>query len=517
MSLLLPQVYASNFTFSYGNASQCEDFNISWTGGNAPYELTIVTTDVPKTYSIPSSSYSNGQGSYQIQLALNASSQFVAVMSDASGFGSGGVSDMITVGSGSSSCDRSLQAADFTFQANSALNQCRYFAFTDYTGATQPVTITGVIPGGETFILTATSDEVDWQVDVAAGTTLLFFMADSKGHSGGSTQWETVIQSGDSSCLTGAYPSSLSAHPSGTATTSTGAATNTVASNVATSSTPTGAIVGGIVGGVVGLGLIAAAIFVYLRKERQKRRYGQSGAFAYRGTRPKHDEIDPTDSTDDVPPPDVVQPFPYYNPSATGSASSPAQQSFAGNSAVSLMRPISYAESQGYAGFVGHSRNTSLVDGGSAFTGSPGARESGVSGSQSQSQSPSTVSSAARRKAAMAGVTPYQPNPPRFILHTDAEDVVELPPQYSSLRAPSALTETTDADSRRASGSGSSAPRMSYPPPPIVVPPASAAIDAARPPSSIMEEDYSHPGLQEPMAPSSARSPGPVPPYSPTS
>ena len=32
ISLSLPQVYASNFTFSYGNASQCESFNISWSG-----------------------------------------------------------------------------------------------------------------------------------------------------------------------------------------------------------------------------------------------------------------------------------------------------------------------------------------------------------------------------------------------------------------------------------------------------------------------------------------------------
>lgn len=32
ISLSLPQVNAANFTFSYGNASQCESFNISWSG-----------------------------------------------------------------------------------------------------------------------------------------------------------------------------------------------------------------------------------------------------------------------------------------------------------------------------------------------------------------------------------------------------------------------------------------------------------------------------------------------------
>ena len=55
------------------------------------------------------------------------------------------------------------------------------------------------------------------------------------------------------------------------------------------------------------------------------------------------------------------------------------------------------------------------------------------------------MSSSGRRKAAMAGMSSYQPAT-RFIVHTDAEDgvpagedeVVELPPQYSERRAPAA-------------------------------------------------------------------------------
>ena len=133
------------------------------------------------------------------------------------------------------------------------------------------------------------------------------------------------------------------------------------------------------------------------------------------------------------------------------------------------------------------------------------------------------MSSASRRKAAMAGVAAYQPNvPTRFILHTDAEDVVELPPQYSSLRPSSAYTHDTDADAdadtRRASGSGSGAPAQppaTYPPPPISIPPADAALDSARPQSSIIEEPHAHAGLQEPIAPSSASVRSPAPAYDP--
>ncbi|TFY65141.1 hypothetical protein EVJ58_g2149 [Rhodofomes roseus] len=389
----------------------------------------------------------------------------------------------------------------------------------------------GIIPGGTTFVLNPPTGPTDfeWIVDVASGTELMFFMTDSKGRSGGASQLDEVGLSGDPSCLTGAYPSSLSVHPSGTAT---AAASASAAGNTGTSSSPTGAIVGAVVGGVVGLGLVAAAVFLYLRKERRKGRYGQNGALPYRGTRPRSDEVDlAADGGDDVPPPHVVQPYPFFNPTGsihsqgqqsiqpypyfnpTGSVNSQGQQSIGGaQSTVSLIRPMSYAESQGYAhpdqythGVAVHSRNNSLVDGRSTFAGTQaGTRLSGISNprtlaSQTQtSQTPTTptsqtpsqgLSSASRRKAAMAGVTPYQPAPPRFILHTDAEDVIELPPQYTSLRMPSALTQATDSDDRRASGSGNKLP-PTYPPPPLSVNPEAAPPDSAGPPSSIIEEDH---------------------------
>lgn len=378
-----------------------------------------------------------------------------------------------------------------------------------------------MIPGGQTFTLNPPEGTTDfeWTADIAAGTELIFFMTDSKGHSGGSTQLDTVGLSGDASCLTGAYPSSLAVHPSATATTSSAAATGTGSSG--SNATPVGPIVGGVVGGIVGLGLIAALVFLYLRRERQKRRYGQSGPFVYNGTRPKNDELDPADGGDDVPPSHHVQPYPYFAPSTgPGSVHSQSQRAFpgapgdSGQSTVSLMRPVSYADSQGYAGVPAHSRNTSLAEPASPFSSSqPGTRDSGVSSSQDRSIS---MSSAARRKAAMAGVTAYQPNvPTRFILHTDAEDVVELPPQYSSLRPSSAYTHDTDADDRRASGSGSVQPPATYPPPPISIPPASAVADSERPQSSIIEEEHAHVGLQEPIAPSSASVRSPAPAYDP--
>ena len=61
----------------------------------------------PRTLSIPASSYSNGQGSFQTQMPFAQGKKYVMSMSDASGFGTGGTTDVLTVGNqvGSSSCN----------------------------------------------------------------------------------------------------------------------------------------------------------------------------------------------------------------------------------------------------------------------------------------------------------------------------------------------------------------------------------------------------------------------------
>lgn len=129
-------------------------------GGTAPYFLLVTPSlNVPYNYSIPSSSFTNGQGSYSFQIPFSAGTEFVLTMSDATGFGSGGNSQILTVGNSSSgSCNTTgrqsflslvpasnthlpLAGVDFTFQANSALSQCRAFTFSAYTGAVQPITI----------------------------------------------------------------------------------------------------------------------------------------------------------------------------------------------------------------------------------------------------------------------------------------------------------------------------------------------------------------------------------------
>lgn len=72
----------------------------------------------PRTFQIPSTSYSNGQGSYSTQLPFRTNSTMLATMSDASGFASGGTSDVLRVGSSvsNSNCNTTDPGALFVFR-----------------------------------------------------------------------------------------------------------------------------------------------------------------------------------------------------------------------------------------------------------------------------------------------------------------------------------------------------------------------------------------------------------------
>ncbi|EED82753.1 predicted protein [Postia placenta Mad-698-R] len=433
----IDQVYAGNFTFDYGDASQCDDFSVSWSGGTAPYQLTLIPVFYGRTlnYTIPSSSYSNGQGSYKVQLPFPENQTVIAVMSDANGFATGGVSDVITTGPSISHSHISTLVNQKT-QAHDAAG--REYSFSNYTGAMQPATITGIIPGGETFVLNPPTGPPDfeWIANIKASTSMLFLMVDSKGRQGGSTPIDQVGVTNDATCLTGSYPSSLAVHPSATFTSSSASATSTStpSGSSSKSSVSGGAIAGGVIGGIVGLAAIALLAYYFLRRNRRTRgRFYDDGVYqAYRAGRSKKQNVDLVHETSEDAPPAIVQPYPLFNPSEFGDGSDLGAVSSVSN----LIQPGSHP---GYMPYTHSTHSRQMSDGTSAFPESmPGLRDSFSSSSNAQS-----ISSGARRKAAMAGMPAYQP-PARFILHTDAEDVIELPPQYSAFRAPSATAQSAD-------------------------------------------------------------------------
>lgn len=85
--------------------------------------------DIPRNISVPSTAFDNNQGTYQVSpIPFIKGTQFLLTMSDATGFGTGGTSELLTVGEpvGSASCNTSNPALSFEFSLPSSLQQCRY-------------------------------------------------------------------------------------------------------------------------------------------------------------------------------------------------------------------------------------------------------------------------------------------------------------------------------------------------------------------------------------------------------
>lgn len=280
-----------------------------------------------------------------------------------------------------------------------------------------------LIPGGESLILhPPTGPSYTWIADVSAGTTLVFVMTDSQGRQGGSSDLETVSLSNNATCLSSNSPSSTASVPSSTtASTSTGVSPTSTQSTSSSSNTAT--IVSAAIGCVVALAALVSLGMFLLRKRRASRSlYVMSSSKRHSRRLPSADLDHRGNQYGHVPP---IYPYPYQADSVSHLA--PPIQSTT-QSHLTSPSTGSFVLNEPHPPFsqTRHSRQTSNSDS-LAGNGDAGG---------------SSMSSAGRRKAAMAGQTAYKPST-RFILHTDVEDVlpddngiVELPPQYSEHRQP---------------------------------------------------------------------------------
>ena len=329
-------------------------------------------------------------------------------------------------------------------------------------------------------------------------------MTDAKGRQGGASQFLPVLLSADATCLDKNSPASASNAPSMTRSASPTkstkpAQTSSKSSASATSTTspdPTatsngGTIAAAIVGVAVALLVFGTLFWFYLRRRN-------GGASPFKGTffgrRFQKKEVDLMKTDSNLPPPASLSPYPLYHTGGVpGDVSTP-------NSTSNLImgRPSDVGSGFGAASTInfGHPPNSafssqfppsarpetmhegSLYGAESAYGGVAasgyGGSEYGYGGAAAPAHRPegsvsswdqSLTSSAARRKAAQAGVSAYQP-PARFILHTDIEDdippppedeVIELPPQYSERRAPPPASPGAGG-----SGASASSPGLAY-------------------------------------------------------
>ncbi|THH08740.1 hypothetical protein EW145_g2502 [Phellinidium pouzarii] len=270
---------ARAFMFSYSTPTQCDNLNISWSGGRGPFSLLITPfLNVPQNISLPDSAFdeSTGNGSFSMQLNLKAGLQLLLTMSDATGFATGGISEALTVGSSvsSTSCNTSVPIPGFVFTLSSELQQCSTFTFSGYDGAAQPVRILGLIPLGQAFELDPPSGPTsfNWLANVASDSSIQFIMTDSESRSGGTSDLRTVDDSGNSSCINASSPhSTLNASTALPTGIPAGSATQVVQQTVQVKAgSSTGTIVGAVAGGVALMTLVLLVTLFCLRGRRSK-------------------------------------------------------------------------------------------------------------------------------------------------------------------------------------------------------------------------------------------------------
>ncbi|KAG2137614.1 uncharacterized protein EDB93DRAFT_1091097 [Suillus bovinus] len=392
------------FNVTVGTPTQCGPLNISWTGGQAPFQILLTPSLKPyQNVSVPASTFSNGVGSYSIpQLALSAGTVFLLTMSDATGFGSGGTTIELTVGnSGNNDCIIQNLSPTFTFDVDptpSPMTQCGQFTITVNGTAVLPITIVQLIPGGQPAVFYSNNETFTSVVDVKGETQLMYFVTDSTGKQGGTSESYGVIGSSNFSCISAVSPSSTV----GILAT----ATTTSSPSSSSSSSPSSSNVALIAGVVVGCVAVLTALFIFgvcLWRKRRASRFlpPTKSYFRVQNT----DEIG---LYSDSPP--LVSPYPvsYLGPSIRpGSQPSTINTESATYEDIQMNPPIAFNQTQNIR------------------------------------QSPDTDSSTIHGNQFMASTSTQRAyrHPGQIIVHTDAGDIVpdhncliELPPQYSEHR-----------------------------------------------------------------------------------
>lgn len=284
---LFPSLVAA-YTFKFSSVpTQCKELSLAVDGqGSPPYRVLIIpvgASTAPNNVEVRrviDQTFPDNGTTVSFPLRFPTNSQFVAVVSDQSGFGTGGTSGSVTVQSSSnSSCYDTSQSVSpqFTFSLapSMALTQCSSVRlWWDNSTVQGTPTFQGLIPGGQSFeIPQGQITSVDsqgtgfsWTPSVRAGSTVIVVASDDRGRgNGGSAPF--IVGYGDNSCLNDNSPSSTPGSPAGGSyPTSTNGS-----SQEGSSRTNVGGIVGGVVGGVAGLLIIAILLFYWYRHRRAKR------------------------------------------------------------------------------------------------------------------------------------------------------------------------------------------------------------------------------------------------------
>ncbi|KAF8066477.1 hypothetical protein FPV67DRAFT_1417268 [Lyophyllum atratum] len=288
---------------------QCANFTISVSGsdGKPPYRVLLVPTSrIPDGQQndprdIVDQSFFGEAKSVSLQLEYPAGSRFVAVVSDATGFNSGGTSTTIEVGpSADSACfdagAKSPAAFFFNTAPTNQILQCtpttsQWVSSVRFTSTPD---FLGIILGGQSFTIPQSQiTDVDsqgtgfsWTPSLRSTTDLIIVGGDSRGNGTGGRSFFS-IKPGPNNCINDLSPSSTAGSPAGAPYTTGTSITSTSSSASVGGSVPTnslassvgshrggpniGAIVGGVVGGVSLVIMVVLLILLNRRSRNHKK------------------------------------------------------------------------------------------------------------------------------------------------------------------------------------------------------------------------------------------------------
>ncbi|EIM85024.1 uncharacterized protein STEHIDRAFT_112518 [Stereum hirsutum FP-91666 SS1] len=297
------------YTWAFDNSpTQCGPLAVSIlddTGGNPPYNLLIVphgpTPLAIEPRTVQTLTF-NTNTELNFTLKYPARSQLVAVMSDQSGFASGGTSAAWTVeepAPGIPLCfDQSRnesQPWDFDISPQSAdssiLISCGSYTLEWNTGdgvVTGTPNFVGIIPSGESFNISGTPHNgppqgLDWIVPLNPGTDFILVAGDqSATGSGGTVNYgiEAASSPPSTACPAQLFSTTSGTPAGGPPTSSVSLSTGSIPKSTATSSIPPestdhkpniGAIAGGAAGGGVAISIAFLSLILCLRRHRKRR------------------------------------------------------------------------------------------------------------------------------------------------------------------------------------------------------------------------------------------------------
>jgi len=454
-------LFVFGFSFTINNTpEQCQNLSISITGsGQSPYRASFIpfgpsplsnNVEVRKILDLP---FNGNSTSLSFQLPYPENSLFVVVVSDSSGFGTGGTSGAAEVQSGSSdsSCLGTTQVSPaFSFSTDPAnqLVQCSSIRiFWDPTTVQGLVNFFGIIPGGNSFqinqgtVTTAPNEGLgfNWDTPIRIGTTIILAGGDARGFGSAGSIQQNVQQGSavNNTCLDSTSPSSTPGSPAGGAypTSSSGAGTggNNSGSRGGSNdksggTTNVGAIVGGAVGGIVAIivGLLVGLFFMRRRRFHSQEKTHTAAVDLFRDGDGEDGALTGGNNGSDLP--QFYQPEPFMVPDPT---------------VISAHERNSYGHRQS-------SQTATSID--FLRAGSPDQQALGGTGS---------ISASTQTRKSPLG--PAQLRPVNIIQHDDAGDegdetqeTIELPPAYTNIRKPRGTMTATNDDNANNEATSSS-------------------------------------------------------------